>query len=87
MQKLAFSRLLTVFSTRTFHFPPALVGGALVAQVGSKSCTFDGENEKEKRTFDRGIKKNILFPIFFFAIFQCLFKSKSREPYSDSSLT
>ena len=51
MQKLAFSRLLTVFSNRTFHFPPALVGGALVAQVGSKSCTFDGENEEESAYF------------------------------------
>ena len=51
MQKLASSRLLTVLSTRTFHFSPDLVGGALVAQVGSKSCTFDGENEEESAYF------------------------------------
>ena len=51
MEKLASFRLLTVLLTRTFHFPPALVGGALVAQSGSKSCTFDGENEEESAYF------------------------------------
>ena len=51
MQFIAFARLLTVLSTRTFDFSPALVGGALVAEVGSKCCTFDGENEKESAYF------------------------------------
>ena len=61
MQKLAFFRLLTVFSTRTFHFSPALVGGALVAQVGSKSCTFDGENEEESAYFRQRYEEKYIF--------------------------
>ena len=68
MQKLAFSRLLTVFSTRTFHFPPALVGGALVAQVGSKSCTFDGENEEESAYFRQRYEEKKIFKTFEFQI-------------------
>ena len=63
MQKLASSRLLTVLSTRTFHFPPALVGGAFVAQVLSKSCTFDGKNEEESAYFRQKYEKKIFFGV------------------------
>ena len=40
-----------------FTHSVALVGGALVAQVGSKSCTFNSENEEGSAYFRQRYKK------------------------------
>ena len=41
-----------------------MIGGALFAQVGSKSCTFDGENKEESAHFRQMYEENKLKIIF-----------------------